>query len=220
MSASGGPTTDAVDLSIRCHLAPRHTRVHELNGVRVSTPAQLFVELARYLALVDLVVLGDAIVRRRLSSVSKLKQAAMQCSRASNAARYVRRDVDSPMETRLRMLLVLAGLPEPRVNVRLRDRNGEVVAQFDLCYPEIRLIVQYDGRHHADDDKQWQDDIHRREQLDEHNWRVLIVTARGIFREPDRTLSRVHRALRSCRFPGAPRELNPAWRAHFPMQVG
>jgi very-short-patch-repair endonuclease len=94
-----------------------------------------------------------------------------------------------------------------------------VVAQFDLCYPEIKLIVQYDGRHHAEDDRQWQDDIHRREQLDEHGWRVLIVTARDIFREPDRTLSRVHRVLRSSRLPGTPRELNGGWRARFPMHA-
>ena len=33
------------------------------------------------------------------------------------AARYVRNGVDSVHETRLRMLLVLAGLPEPTVNL-------------------------------------------------------------------------------------------------------
>ena len=43
--------------------------------------------------------------------------------------------VDSPMETRLRMLLVLAGLPEPRVNYLLRDEHGIVVRRFDLYYP-------------------------------------------------------------------------------------
>jgi very-short-patch-repair endonuclease len=122
------------------------------------------------------------------------------------------------METRLRMLIVLAGLPEPKVNVRLRDERGLVVVQFDLCYPSIKLVVQYDGRHHADDDDQWDEDIHRREAMDEHGWRVLNVNSRGIYNEPGRTLERVHRALRKCNFPGTPRDLRPEWRAHFRVQ--
>jgi hypothetical protein len=90
---------------------------------------------SQYLTLVDLVILGDSIVRRRLSSVSRLKQAATRCSRAREAARYVRRGVDSPMETRLRMLLVLASLPEPQANVRLRDHTGEWLPSSTSAIP-------------------------------------------------------------------------------------
>jgi len=40
------------------------------------------------------------------------------------------------METRLRMLLVvLAGLPEPVVDFRVRDSAGTVIRRFDLSYP-------------------------------------------------------------------------------------
>jgi len=47
----------------------------------------------------------------------------------------VRIGVDSPLETRLRLLIVLAGLPEPKVNHQLRDQHGDVVMRFDLSYP-------------------------------------------------------------------------------------
>ena len=43
---------------------------------------------------------------------------------ARRAARFVRDGVDSAMETRLRMLLVLAGLPAPEVNFILPPRPG------------------------------------------------------------------------------------------------
>lgn len=47
----------------------------------------------------------------------------------------MRQGVDSPMETRLRMLIVLAGYPEPRVNVIIRHENGDWSTRLDLCHP-------------------------------------------------------------------------------------
>ena len=38
---------------------------------------------------------------------------------------------ESPMETKLRMLLILAGLPRPRVQVSLRDDSGIFIARPD-----------------------------------------------------------------------------------------
>ena len=46
---------------------------------------------------------------------------------ARRAARFVRDGVDSAMETRLRMLLVLAGLPAPEVNFILHHPDRELV---------------------------------------------------------------------------------------------
>ena len=73
--------------------------------------------------------------------------------------------VDSGMETRLRLLLVLAGLPEPQVNVILRQPDGSWSMRLDLSYPHLELIVEYDGRQHADSTQQWKRDSRRREEL-------------------------------------------------------
>ncbi len=137
---------------------------------------------------------------------------------ARRAAAYVRRGVDSPMETRLRMLIVLAGLPEPMVNHIVRRSNGDVWLRFDLSYPWLKLLIEYDGRQHADDVRQWHRDIERREQLDELGWRLLVVTAKGIYSEPERTIQRVRSALLERHCTNIPRALSDAWRPYFPAR--
>uniref|UniRef100_UPI003F491F6E endonuclease domain-containing protein n=1 Tax=Pseudonocardia sp. CA-138482 TaxID=3240023 RepID=UPI003F491F6E len=46
------------------------------------------------------------------------------------------------------MELVLAGLPEPKVQYRIEDEHGFVLARADLAYPEAKLAIEYDGRTH------------------------------------------------------------------------
>jgi hypothetical protein len=208
---------------IRCHVAPRTTSVGLRHGIRVSTPIPLFVQLASILSLVDLVVVGDALVRRRAFSTGELVEACRaaddrHAASALRAAELVRAGVDSPMETRLRLLIVLAGLPEPEVNVEVRDGNGLVVRRFDLAYRHLRLIVEYDGRQHAEDPDQFSSDIRRREQLDDWGWRIVVVTAKGIFQRPEETLLRVHKALRDRGAKRLPTRFADAWHIHFPAQ--
>ena len=122
---------------------------------------------------------------------------------ARRAAGLVRAGVDSPMESRLRMLLVLAGLPEPVVNHIEYDESGRWLRRYDLSYPDQRLAIEYDGRQHADSTRQWERDVERREELDQDDWRIVVVLAKGIYREPDRTLERVVDAMASRGIPGA-----------------
>jgi len=49
---------------VRTHVWARGTELVAVRGVRIPRPEQVFVELAAILGLVDLVVAGDAIVRR------------------------------------------------------------------------------------------------------------------------------------------------------------
>jgi hypothetical protein len=204
------------------HLHPAPD-VRVVSGVPVSAPAQLFVELAGQLSLVDLVVVGDHLVRRGWITLEKLR-AACAASRergaraARRAAAYVRAGVDSPMETRLRMLIVLAGLPEPEVNLTIRDDLGEPIRRYDLSWPGIRVAVEYDGRQHIEREDAWEEDLDRRENLDDAGWRILVVTSKGIYREPHRTVERVCRLLRARRCPGTPARPRDAWRPHFPVR--
>jgi very-short-patch-repair endonuclease len=204
---------------LKPHVSPPHVKTRDVDGIPVSEPIRMFVELASVLNLVDLVVAGDATVRVLKIKADELR-AGLARTRdywspaARAAAAYVRDEVDSPMESRLRMLLVLAGLPEPRVNVKLRDDNGDVVARLDLGYPDVQLAVEYEGRQHIEDAGTWEDDIERREYLDGVEWRVIKVTARGVYVEPWRTIQRVADALRQrgVLFP----PLSQDWRPFFP----
>jgi hypothetical protein len=206
---------------IKSHLgqaaASRSLRI----GIPLSTPEQTFIDLAAIgMNLVDLVVLGDAMLKAELTTIPTLI-AGIEAWQgygtrlALRAARLVREGVDSPMETRLRLLIVLAGLPEPTVNVIVRGEDGSWRMRFDLCYVQQRLIVEYDGRRHADNPEQWERDIYRREDLDRMGYRLLIVTSRGIYKEPHRTLERVRAALRRSGV-RVPSRFKNEWRRHFP----
>ncbi len=204
---------------VKPHVTKRLRKMLIIRGIRCTDPVTTFIQLAGSLSLVDLVVLGDAIVKQYKVSPSRLVRMCRAstdyyAAAALRAARYVRRGVDSPMESRLRMLLVLAGLPEPKVDVRVMNEDGTWRRRYDLCYPGFKLIIEYDGRQHAEDVEQWNADLERREELDEDGFRILVVTARGIFVEPARTLERVRRALiaRGCQ---QRLVIDDAWREHF-----
>ena len=207
---------------LACHVAAPGARIGLFRGIPISMPTQLFAELASALSLLDLVILGDAMVRQGRVGPEEIVSACQESTdkhagAARRAAQYVRRGVDSPMETRLRLLLVLGGLPEPEVNHTLYDDHGNLLRRFDLSYPELRLVVEYDGRQHAEDPQQYDSDIYRREELDGLGWRLLIVTSKGIYQSPEVTLSRVRNALVERGASGLPRRLSEAWRPHFPV---
>ena len=175
-------------------------------------------DLASEISLVELVVLGDSLVARGRTSPQALVAATARLTGqragvAVRAAGLVRAGVDSPMESRLRMLIVPAGLPEPVVNHVEYDELGRWVRRYDLSYPDLRLAVEYDGRQHAQSQAQWERDVERREELDTEGWRIVVVLAKGIYREPDGTLDRVVSALRARGQCAA--VLSDEWRLHF-----
>jgi len=208
---------------IRNHVTPPGTPVTVRKGIRVSAPDQTFVELAGLLHLVDLVVAGDDLVRLERTTEEGMRgfcasSGNADAAMARRAAASVRRGVDSPMETRLRMLLVLAGLPEPDVNHKILRPDGRVRYRFDLSYPELKILVEYDGRQHRDDLDQWDRDTERKDWFDHHGWLHVPVFSRGIYRRPDETLARVAAALRSRGCAKLPRVLSNDWRPYFPVR--
>lgn len=194
-------------------------RLHR--GLRVVEPATIFVQLAERLDLVDLVVLGDSLVRRGSVTPEQLRTAAIGGPRhVVRAAGLVRADVESGPETRLRLLLVLAGLPEPVVDYRVRDEEGHVVYRVDLAYrirtPRglVKVAIEYDGRHHENPTRR-SPDLIRREDLEDGGWVFAVVVADDLFQHPGRTL---HRIVRVATRSGVrmPRQLDERWRRHFP----
>jgi very-short-patch-repair endonuclease len=206
-------------VGIKPHVAPQHTEVVAHRGVRVSGRTRLFIELAAVLEFVDLVVAGDSLLKVfRITAAQLRSDLARSRDYWSGAARYaaqfVRDEVDSPMETRLRLLIVLAGLPEPEVNIKIRDESGHVIMRFELGYRERRCAIEYEGRHHVDVVATWDQDILRDEEVDAMTWKKLKVTARGIYVDPADTVYRVWRLL--CRRGPLVPPPTDGWRLHFP----
>lgn len=198
----------------------RSVESRQRHGMPLTSPGQTFHDLADDLDLVDVVVLGDSFVRIGLGGPSDLVAASSRLtgpgtSAARRAGAYVRAGVDSAMETRLRLLLVLAGLPEPVVNLPLRDpETGRVRYRLDLAYPKWKIAIEYDGRQHAESTQQWRWDVQRREELEGDGWRLVLVLAADLYRSPGRTLDRVVDAI-SARG-GRVALRGNTWQRHFP----
>ncbi|SES12830.1 hypothetical protein SAMN05216199_2106 [Pedococcus cremeus] len=187
-------------------------------GIPVTSAEDTFTGLGCDLGLVDLVVLGDSLVKAGRTTPERLRARTVKLggkggATLRRAATLVRVGVDSPMESRLRLLLVLAGLPEPVVNHVEYREDGSWERRFDLAYPHHRLAIEYDGRQHAETQAQWERDVDRREGLDTDSWRLVVVLAKGIYREPERTLERVVAAMRDVGMAG--RVSSDEWRLHF-----
>lgn len=217
------PRMRAQCFGIAAHRPKARQHVVRWMGLPVTGPAQTFLDLSHVLGLVDLVALGDSLVRKKRFTPDELvalaeKHRGPYSRLARRAARLVRAGVDSPMETKLRLLIVLAGLPEPEVDHRVHDDIGRLLRRYDLSYLEWRLIIEYDGRQHAESEEQWHHDIDRDEQLDDCELRRLVMVSKDIHRTPARTLTRIVRAMTRQGMTVPP--LTDEWRRHFPSRPG
>ena len=111
------------------------------------------------------------------------------------ALAWARVGADSPMETLLRLLIAMAGFPEPRLNQRLLAPDGCPLGQPDMLFEEQRIIVEYDGAPHRDASQQVKD-RQRRELRTSYGWIELQ------FFHPDLHLPR--RLVRMMFNPGRP----------------
>lgn len=178
-------------------------------GLRVSSPAATWVSLGT-LSVVDLVALGDYFCRRwrpgygrrhldrpPLATRDEL-QAALEAGRRRGAERlrkaleFIREDSWSPRESRVRFILVEAGLPEPELNVDVYDDDGTFIGCVDMAYPEQRVAVEYHGLLHG---AGWARDVERAARLRAAGWRVIEVTS-PLLKRPEELARRVRQALR------------------------
>jgi very-short-patch-repair endonuclease len=117
---------------------------------------------------VELLVLADEALRRRLGRFDELAEPA-----------------ESPMETRLRWLLIDAGLPRPEVQAKLS------FGRADLYYPDAGLVIEYDGANHRD---RLVEDNRRQNLLINAGYRVLRFTSSD---RPQAITAQVRAALRA-----------------------
>ena len=117
------------------------------------------------------------------------------CRALREAAALARAAVDSPQETKTRLFLVDAGIPEPVVNFEIRDANGVFVARVDLAWPRFRVCVEYEGDGHRTDARQFRLDITRRERIEDQKWRMVRITDDDLKNGGRELLRRVRAAL-------------------------
>lgn len=191
-------------------LAQNGQRVVSMHGLHVFAPEEVWVQLGESLPPDELVALGDFLitgdepysgtpppVSRELLEAALLRHGGRRGARALRSALpRIRYGSLSPQETRLRLALVAAGLPEPEPNYKVRSSSGRVVAMIDLAYPTFGVAIEYLGDHHRSTADAYRKDIARRERLVQSGWDVVFVTAADDFPE---VATRVRTAMRRAR---------------------
>lgn len=167
------PTTRGV-VGHRIRIAPP---VVDLGGLPVVRMDEAWAQMAPLLAVDELIVLGDAVLWRDPELLDAMRAAAGTPYRPGRerlvrALREIRRGAASPGETRARLLLVRAGLPEPELNADV-DLPGGVVHP-DMVWRERRVAVEYEGDGHRDRE-QFVYDIGRYERMQAAGWTVVRV---------------------------------------------
>lgn len=169
-----------------------------VRGMRVTAAVRTLSDLCPRLKGVEALALMDAALRLKLTDRSALIQAQSVCVRFLGP---LAEPAESPMETRLRWLLLKAGLPRPEVQRPLHDSQGRFVGRADLYFDRPRLVVEFDGGNHRD---RLVSDNRRQNMLINGGYAVLRFTASDIFNRPDTVVAQVSAAAGvSARRPAA-----------------
>lgn len=170
----------------------------KVRGLPVTSPARTIADLARRGPIVESVVVLDMALRSSLVD-REVMHSWIGSHRQYRGIGLLKRAIaladarsESPMETRLRMLLVSDGLPAPAVQPTIRDEAGGFIARPDMCYLESRLALEYDGLTHR---ATLVEDNRRQNRLIDAGYRVLRFTAGDVLHRPASVTSQVRRAL-------------------------
>ena len=172
--------------------------VVQLRGWPATSIVRTLADLGRHQTLSDGVAAIDTALHSGLVAQEELRAWLGAHARQRGTARLrralelVEPRSESPMESRLRLVLVLGGLPRPAAQVDLHDRHGEFLARADLYYSEARLVIEYDGGSHRD---ALVTDNRRQNRLIGAGYSILRFTASDVLGTPDRVVAQVRAAL-------------------------
>jgi very-short-patch-repair endonuclease len=206
LDASCGPEDAPVDLVLPGRAYREHPGlvVHRgqllpdeataVDGIAATSPVRTAYDLGRNPPLTEAVVALDALSHRwefRPDAVLDLRCRHLGARGSAQLPQVVRLAnplAESPMESRIRLVIVLAGLPVPV----LQHPIGPFF--LDLAYPAIRLAIEYDGRAHREQVRAMRD-LDRQAYLSDAGWKVLRFTAAQVLCRPRWVAARVREEL-------------------------
>lgn len=154
-------------------------------GLRMSSPAQTFVDGADYLSFEDLVALGDAIIKERAPLATRDELRAVVAAHAGQrghrrllaAAHALHPRAWSRPESIVRLGFETLGLPEPWCNVPV-VLAGVTLAP-DAAFWRSGVLIEVEGDHHRTDRAQWLTDLERYnlvQRLGLEQYRLTVAT--------------------------------------------
>lgn len=177
-------------------------------GIPVTSPVRTAFDLGRRLPMPRAVAVVDALYQTRLLRKSELADYA-DAHPNMRGIRQLRTVIElsdegaqSPQETRTRLAILDAGLPRPSTQVTILDAANRFVAQVDLCWPQWRVVVEYDGDDHLTRKRQAKD-MMRVNALGAIGWTVIKVKAE-LLADPRKRAIVIEQIRGALRQAGAP----------------
>ncbi len=177
-----------------------------VDTMRLTSPERTAFDIGRTLSQDSAVACLDALVRATdlkivdVLSIADRKPGARGVRNLRSALDLVDGGAESPQETRVRLLLVRAGMPRPETQIEFVDEFGDVRIRVDLGWRDWMVAVEYDGVQHWSDRHQRSWDIDRIAMLEAAGWSVVRISSAMLSR-PHVIIDRVAGALRAAGCP-------------------
>jgi hypothetical protein len=173
--------------------------VVQRNGVPVTSAARTWRDLAGVLDPAALLAVTDQLLaghcrREDLEEQLRRRPRGRGCARARQVLQVADARAESPMESVLRWVLYVAGIPAPVLQYEVRDAGGRLLGRADLAWPDRRVLVEFDGDVHRERDV-FVKDLRRQNALVADGWTVLRFTSADVLGRPDEVVTEVRRAL-------------------------
>lgn len=188
------------------------------------TPAAAFIGFCATARMIDAIKVGDWLLHGDHMSTIEVADLAYR-DRWRPGARQVMRVLPhlngrsrSLKESETRAILEFAGLPAPEVNYDIVE-DGIFLACGDLVYLTWKLVVEYEGRQHAEDTSQFNSDISRYKRLRGRQWDYEQIT-QELLRQPRTMVVHVYQKLVDRGYDGPAPVFGDHWRSLFePIRV-
>ncbi|WP_432245780.1 endonuclease domain-containing protein [Arthrobacter sp. G.S.26] len=190
--------------------------ITNLNGLLITTRLRTWLDCSRRMSVEEITVVADHLVRHPrpefegrtepyatpgdLADMLDRHKGTPGIQKARLALERSRVGSDSAQETRLRLALEDAGLPEPELNAPT-DLGFGVVRQPDLSYPEYKVAAEYEGEGHSDA-AQIVRDIAREEDFSRAGWLLMRISKRHMRHEAGAAVRKVRAAMLDRGWPG------------------
>ena len=167
----------------RADLSP--IAIVEIRLVRTTSVARTLNDLCPRLSGVEALSVLDAAL-----NLNFIERGSLMRSRSLiiRALAPLAEPAESPMETRLRWLILKSGLPRPEVQKDLHDSSGRFIGRADLYYPDTRLVIEFDGGNHRD---RLVDDNRRQNLLMNAGYNMLRFTGSDIYNRPETVVAQI-----------------------------
>lgn len=190
------------------------------NGVPVTTPARLLIEVATVANLESSLIVWNHFLHHKLTTADEVVRRYREVIDGAKGSMERWPDtllvnlllmladerIESVGETRTMHLCWKQHLPMPVPQLEIRDRAGRVVARLDFAWPEHKVWLEFDGKakysQHLRKGETPADAVLREKRREEMiyeltGWRCIRITWRDLM-HPEETAMRIRAMLDTC----------------------